>query len=37
METTMRVFEPGIVWEIHARPGDRVEAGQLLAAVEVAR
>ena len=34
METTMRMPEQGIVREVYARPGERVEAGQLLAAVE---
>ncbi|MFG6446212.1 urea carboxylase [Microbacterium sp. P07] len=37
METAVNATEAGTVHRIYVRPGERVEAGQLLAAVEVTR
>ncbi|WP_159499737.1 urea carboxylase [Microbacterium sp. 18062] len=37
METTVSASEAGIVRELYATPGERVGAGQLLAAIEVER
>ncbi|RKT35842.1 urea carboxylase [Microbacterium sp. AG1240] len=37
METTVSATQAGIVRDVLVRPGERVEAGQLLAVVEVAR